>query len=362
MQLGNTYTGQLKDIPDFLSRNHMYLAYDTKELYGFNTDGTHFLLAPSPYVVASAFSGVDTKTLTLTLSDNTTVVSSWDPTTEVIEDVTNGNSFFLRDGNSSESGTSGENISMGYNNTFTYGWGNFVTGTAHQIAGNSTTVGGYSNVVENNIFGSAVLGTYNTVRTNYSAIFGYNNQDRHPVGGALHYPDGGNLIGGFNNYVNDGMAIGMFGSGQNQTGNNLVVVGQAAINLSGSTKNVNQPNDARFIVGNGTIQAGSYYRQTPSNAFVVYHSGLVVAPSLTSTLIDTQARALVTREYLSAKLPTATTVSATNNNPTLHDIATVNGTVLKETVTKLNTPTLSGNILTLKFLNEIMLSSLLLLI
>lgn len=45
-QLGNTYTGKLADIPKYLTRNHMYLAYDTLELYGFDENHEPVLLAP----------------------------------------------------------------------------------------------------------------------------------------------------------------------------------------------------------------------------------------------------------------------------------------------------------------------------
>jgi hypothetical protein len=351
-QLGNTYTGRFIDIPDHLTSNHLYYSWDSKELYGFNEDKTPYLLAPNPYLKSAAFSGVDTKTLTLTLTNDTIVTASWDPTIEVLEDAENGNSFLLREGLNTESGWAGENVVLGHYNTITYGWGNFISGSAHQLEGNSATIGGYGNTIENDIWGSIVNGSYNVNRTNYSAIFGYNNQDRHPAGGSMNYPDGGNVIGGFNNYVNDGMAMGMFGSGHIQTGNNVLVAGQSSINLNGAPRSVNQAGDARFIVGNGTIVAGSYARQTPSNAFVVYHSGLVVAPTLTSTLIDSNSRSLITREYLTSKLGTATTVSSTNTNPDTHNIATINGTTIKETITKLNQPVLDGNNLILKFFNE----------
>jgi hypothetical protein len=45
-QQGNTYTGKLADMPTYLTRNHMYLAYDTLELYGFDEQGNPFKLAP----------------------------------------------------------------------------------------------------------------------------------------------------------------------------------------------------------------------------------------------------------------------------------------------------------------------------
>lgn len=43
-QLGNTYTGLLKDIPKYLGPHHMYWAHDKKELYSFEPDHTPFLV------------------------------------------------------------------------------------------------------------------------------------------------------------------------------------------------------------------------------------------------------------------------------------------------------------------------------
>lgn len=43
-QLSNLYTGSVTQIPSHLTVNHLYYAYDTKELYGFNFDGTPILI------------------------------------------------------------------------------------------------------------------------------------------------------------------------------------------------------------------------------------------------------------------------------------------------------------------------------
>lgn len=256
-------------------------------------------------VTAAGISGLDYITFSLTLSDDTVFESQFYPAIETIEDDLNGNSYYLRNGFNSETGASaGENVILGYYNTISYGWGNFVTGSYQQLAGSGHTLLGSNNKIEgNNTYNSIVSGAYNIARTMYTAIFGYNNKDRHPaVGGTMPYPDGGNLITGFNNYIDNGMSTAMFGSGHIQTGNNLTVVGQASINLNGAITAVNTATDARFIVGNGTIASSTYARGVASNAFVVYHSGLIVAPTLTPTLIDTQARSLVTREYLTSAI------------------------------------------------------------
>lgn len=39
-QLGNLYTGKLSNIPKNLSVNHLYYAYDTRELYSFTSGGS----------------------------------------------------------------------------------------------------------------------------------------------------------------------------------------------------------------------------------------------------------------------------------------------------------------------------------
>lgn len=43
-QQGNTYTGKFIDIPEYLTPNHFYWSYDTKELFSFEDDHTPFLL------------------------------------------------------------------------------------------------------------------------------------------------------------------------------------------------------------------------------------------------------------------------------------------------------------------------------
>jgi hypothetical protein len=45
-QQGNTYTGKKADMPKYLTKNHMYLAHDTLELFGFDDDHNPVLLAP----------------------------------------------------------------------------------------------------------------------------------------------------------------------------------------------------------------------------------------------------------------------------------------------------------------------------
>jgi hypothetical protein len=229
--------------------------------------------------------------------------------------------------------------------------------------GNDVDAGGYSDLV---------WGTYNTTTRN----------DR-----------GYRLMVGLRNSSTDGMANVTLGAGHINNAHGATVVGQAALATSGAGNAATSP---VFVVGNGQFDYNSGVLNTisRSNALTVLLNGTVTAPSLTNTLIDTAgAKALITKEYLDLSIVnnggqtnvqsdwlatsgdafiknkpaipantsdltndsgfiTGITVSSDNANPTLHQIATVEGTVVNETLTQLNTPTLTGNILTLAFLNE----------
>ena len=86
----------------------------------------------------------------------------------------------------------------------------------------------------------------------------------------------------------------------------------------------------RFIVGNGTRNGSTApgFAITRSNAFEVYQSGDVIAPSLTTTLIDAEAtgRVLVTREYL-----TGSTSGFTGSGDDYTTGATLSGLTLEFT-------------------------------
>jgi hypothetical protein len=68
--------------------------------------------------------------------------------------------------------------------------------------------------------------------------------------------------------------------------------------------------------------------------------------------IDNWNTAFAWGNHADAGYITGITVTSTNTNGVTHDIGTVEGVILKETVTKLNQPVLDGNVLTLSFLNE----------
>lgn len=270
-----------------------------------NVDGLQAALDGIAILEQVEITGLDIQTHKFTLSDTTVIETTYAPKFQVIEHPEGSHNYALRGYGvtfGADTTIQGDNFAMGYSHNVTKGYGNYLFGQWHDVIdGGAALVSGYYNQVDKGSYGAISAGAYNMVRTNYSAIFGYNNKDIHtPNGTSLNYPDGGNVVGGFNNTIAEGWAMGMFGSGHQQKGNNVLVAGQASINLNGTDKSVNVATDARFIVGNGTIEAGSYTRGTPSNAFVVYHSGLVVAPTLTNALIDTQSRALITKEYLSA--------------------------------------------------------------
>ncbi len=95
----------------------------------------------------------------------------------------------------------------------------------------------------------------------------------------------------------------LFGVGHDVTSINTTVVGQAANVITDQIADFNYTaNKKLFVVGNGDIQNAddNYTVNTRSDAFIVRLNGSVEAPSLTTSLIDTDTtgKSLVTKEYL----------------------------------------------------------------
>jgi hypothetical protein len=80
-QQGNTYTGKLADMPTYLTSNHMYLAYDTLELYGFQNDNTPIKLAPSDQISESDVRNI----INNYLSAGKGITITFNPDTEKLE-------------------------------------------------------------------------------------------------------------------------------------------------------------------------------------------------------------------------------------------------------------------------------------
>ena len=105
------------------------------------------------------------------------------------------------------------------------------------------------------------------------------------------------------NHVTAGYVNTVFGVGQRITGMGCMAVGQAAEIVSSGINDWNSyPTKTMFVVGNGTVKNNdtSFTVLSRKNAFKVLYNGEVTAPSLTTTLINTEAtgKVLVTKEWV----------------------------------------------------------------
>ena len=158
---------------------------------------------------------------------------------------------------------------------------------------------------------SFIHGKYNqsTVGSDKSTIFGNNNHNESINGfisGSFNKSprdDKGysTIIGNGNNVVNGvnftlGFALNNYVAG-------LTVIGQANSSPIGPSETLNNPNSPIYIIGNGDVTSsvdGMYTASVRSNAMEVYKRGLILAPSLTNSMLDEpgSVKALITKEYL----------------------------------------------------------------
>ena len=189
-------------------------------------------------------------------------------------------------------GASGESsIAVGLDNKAT-GFGSVVFGSLCESTGYTAMSLGYQSKatgtfsiamgyqVESTGYSAVAVGTQNTVSGNYGFAAGRNHTVSHFYGAAI----GDALI---------------------SKSASAVVVGQAntdytILNPGGN----NQSDQPMLIVGNGSITSDSNNTAvTRSDALVAYYSGAIVAPSLTTALIDsTGDTSLITKEYFDANL------------------------------------------------------------
>jgi hypothetical protein len=157
-------------------------------------------------------------------------------------------------------------MSIGYNNT--------ASGDFSFSQGYTNSSGGYSD---------AVYGTFNT-STEPSNINGYR------------------FIAGLRNTVDVTLGGVALGNGHHVSSFGTTAVGQASLQTSGGANVGTSP---MLVVGNGDFNytGGILNVISRSDAFVVYKSGSVVAPSLTTALIDGEAtgKALVTKEWITGQ-------------------------------------------------------------
>jgi hypothetical protein len=172
------------------------------------------------------------------------------------------------------------------------GWGSFAVGFDNVSSGTTSFTGGITNT--NAGYSTMVWGTFNTgsAGSAYNVAFGLRN-----------------VVSNFSTHaIGAGLSVGSLGT---------VAVGQCNDIIAGG--GANGATTPMFIVGNGDFNynTGVLDVTNRSNALVVYKSGSILAPTLTSTLISAGSnRSLVTREYLesvTSTLPTQDQKDAMDN-------------------------------------------------
>ena len=152
-------------------------------------------------------------------------------------------------------------------------------GTTNKITGNENSKNGYYSV-GNAIIGGGSNEIFSSPNTNSPASSSF------ILGGVLNKAQGCyNTIGGYSNHaVTVGETLfGMYGTIQNTSLDGLDFIS----------------NSRMFNVGIGKSLNGSDVR---IDGFSVYRHGLVIAPSLTTSLIEANDKALTTKEFVDSKI------------------------------------------------------------
>lgn len=167
---------------------------------------------------------------------------------------------------------------------------------------------GYENTVSGLI--DIAFGSTNNVGSTYaSGAFGYNNTINGTayttflLGHSNSSSEGYSFASGYSNVINnEGLYSHVGGAHLIAKNASAAVFGQGNTDYS-FTAGINQADHRMLIVGNGNLGAGNPNPlSTRSDAFIVYHNGDVVAPSLTTAGIDAEAtgRVLTTKEWVLA--------------------------------------------------------------
>ena len=173
-------------------------------------------------------------------------------------------------------GASGDYSFAQGNNVKATGYASLATGYITEATGHFSIAMGYE--VSASGYGAVAVGTENSVSGNYGFAAGRNHNISHYYGGAI----GDALI---------------------SKSPSAVVVGQANTDYTVANSGSNNQSDfPMLVVGNGEVtNDANNTAVTRSDAFTVYHSGEVVAPSLTIALIDAgDDKMLVTKEWVIA--------------------------------------------------------------
>jgi len=207
---------------------------------------------------------------------------------------------------------------FGEDNTLS-GSNGFVAGFNNVVAGNGTAVFGEANNVSNT-FGAA-FGNNNTLSGHTSIVFGTNNTVSNTLGASF---GGYNIVSGYSSfsagYLNNVSGsyttsigarnehIGWYGLsaglGLINKSTSTIVIGQSNLDYTNTSGSINVSTAPLFVIGNGTVLSSNPNTvNTRSNAMVVLQSGEITAPSLTTTIIDTEAtgKVLTTKEWIIAQ-------------------------------------------------------------
>ncbi len=189
----------------------------------------------------------------------------------------------------------------------------FAAGFQHKAAGfSSVALGGYNKAIGDYSFStghlnlssgdySTTIGFANTGSGDFSVAIGYENNVSGYAATAFglrntvadHYSFS---TGASNSIINRYSAT--IGYGLVSKGYTNIAVGSPNTDYT-AVGGTNDPTSRMFIVGNGNLGSGPSV-STRSDAFIVYKGGEVVAPSLTTSSIDTETtgKVLVTKEWV----------------------------------------------------------------
>lgn len=191
------------------------------------------------------------------------VVNGLYPPLERIDEG-NGNGYIIRGRNATFYGNVGvDAVDLSYSNTISSVLG--ATGESSFAQGVDVVAGGY---------GAVSMGEDLSNSGTLSAVFG--------KGGVVTAGYGNFLTGGFNEVTSGAYAT---------------VVGQVAEVVVNNIADTNADTNTMFAVGNGTVDGGGL-PLVRSTALKVLQSGLVIVPKQTVSLIDSDDKAVVTKEYL----------------------------------------------------------------
>jgi hypothetical protein len=259
--------------------------------------------------------------------------------------------FGLSDNSYASTGATGDTSFIVGNNNTASGYGATVFGYQNLASGvNATAIGAVNIVGAASAGHNTAFGQYNEIYSDFTTAFGYFNtftatSDYSFAAGTRNVIDGGanTVFGGYNtskSHTNSIMAgksnitrftggIGGAGSStfgialDSQDGAGGMVIGTANIPIINSTAGT-AATDSLLTIGNGTFTTpnnANWVPITPSDAFKVFRGGEIIAPSLTTVLIDAEAtgKVLITKEWIGAQ--NYGTTSITDNQ-----VAVGNGT------------------------------------